>query len=29
MKTVAQLLRDKQSQTVHTVRAEATVLEVL
>jgi CBS domain-containing protein len=29
MKTVAQLLRDKQSQTVHTVRAEATVLEAL
>lgn len=29
MKTVAQLLRDKQSQTVHTVRSDATVLETL
>src|SRR5690606_10655456 len=29
MKTVALLLRDKQSQTVHTVRADATVLEAL
>lgn len=29
MKTVAQLLRNKQSQVVHTVCAEATVLEAL
>lgn len=29
MKTVAQLLRDKQSQTVHTIRADATILEML
>ena len=29
MKTVAQLLRDKQNQNVHTIASEATVLEFL